>query len=205
LHYKIYRQMKSSKQANQISIINGLKINVIIFDDGHFTRVIGEALIHQKIQHLEIILSFSELNDFLRFSGPSGDKVQSAMVSALMNTIVPPYAIDVAKLLPNENIFTHCSLSITKNNNSIYNLTQLDPINLIQQSKNLSIHIKNFGTAQLVNSAIEIKCFQQLKSMFGYYLGLLELGIQENAARDKAEIMDDRLFQMARIAYDTRV
>jgi hypothetical protein len=188
--------------------ITGMRINEIIFDESNFARIKGEALAENELHSITLCMEFGQLNDYLRFSGEAGDTALQAMVDALENTETPPYSIDVAALLGKKNIFTQCEITITATPISTslleyYEVVELNPINLIQQSKNLQVHLKHFGFAQLTQQLKDkpVKSMAHLRTQYAYYLGLLELDIREDAAREKAQIVDERLFNMAKKAF----
>lgn len=197
--------MRSSIQPQETFSINGIKIRQIIFDDTDQALIIGDAVVSASITALKIQLAFNQLNDLLRFSGVNGDKVLMAMVDALANTEEPPYSIDVEKILPGKNVFTQCNFVVSLDKSSLFFLIDLQPINIMQQSKNLHSHITHFGYAQLSGPMLASKSLEQLRSQYAYYLGLLELDIKEDAARCKAQIADERLFTMAKIAFTQRL
>lgn len=188
--------------------ITGLRIHEIIFDDSNIARIKGDAFAANELHTVSLCMEFSQLNDYLRFSGEAGDTTLQAMVDALINTEKPPYAINVAAILGKKNIFTQCeivinALPISTSLDSYFQVVDICPINLIQQSKNLQIHLKHFGYAQLTQqlNTNPAKSITNLRSQYAYYLGLLELDIRDDAAREKAQIVDERLFKMAKKAF----
>jgi hypothetical protein len=202
--------MKQVTNAPHEFYINGVQIEKIIFDDTDFVSVQVKARLNQNLQHLHLLLTIDKFNDWMRFNGNKGEQIILAMVDAMMAANQPPYVLHIKEMLGNQTAFTTCKLSLQKieDTNTIascFIVYDIHPINIIQQGKNLTQHLKDFGTVEVNNAHLLHNGFTQLSEQYKYYLGLLELDIKESAARHKSALIDDRLFAMAKSAYQQQL
>ena len=189
--------------------ISGFSIKKIIFDEGNFATLWVKCRISGNVAEQHLVLPFAKLNDILRFSGAAGEKVLLKMLDIMMFASKPPYVLEIATDLNTEIIITSCKLQITAmlDNNILvpncFYVTDVTPINIIQQAKNLHQHLHDFNMASLTPTT-ENNSMQQLSKMYAHYLGLLELDIIEPVARQRAQLADARLFKMAATAFDKK-
>ncbi len=197
--------MQQVLSTPQDFVITGVQLKKIVFDDSDIISVWVNARVQDSIKFIHLLFSMHQLNDWMRFSGEKGEKTIISMADIMMQSNNPPYVLDIEKLLLNDNVFTTCKLSVQNLNTNgetlCFVVYDVMPINIIQQSKNMATHIKDFGSADKLNSKILHQGFSQLCEQFKYYLGLLELDIKDIAARHKANLQDERMFFMAKNAY----
>jgi hypothetical protein len=123
-----------------------------------------------------------------------------AMADSMLQATDPPYYLDIFAITQGNNVFTGCTLRLLSTGNNHYKIIEIMPTNLVQQSKNLAIHIKHFGYAELTQNTITSQKIIGLKDQYAYYLSLKELDIHDDAARARAQLCDERLFRLARLA-----
>jgi hypothetical protein len=191
--------------------INGFSATHIIFDNSNFATIKAKCRIDNQLQHVHFILSFDKLNDIMRFSGENGEKILLSMVDEMMCKSDPPYTVVLKDVLGVECAFTSIRLKISSNftqdmhtmqEANYFIVEEVWPINIIQQAKNLAQHTKDFSNINVVSKGVLQTSLGQLKNMYQFYLGLLELDIAENACRLKANLLDDRLFAMAKNSWE---
>jgi hypothetical protein len=187
--------------------INGFQIEKIIFDEGNYATLWVTARLNQCIKPLHLVMPFAQLNDILRFSGKMGEKVLLKMLDIMMHTKKPPYVLEITADLGSSLIITTCKLQLTDllDGQSVvegcYFVTDVMPINIIQQAKNLHQHLQDFNTAALTTDD-NTNNLSHLSKMYAYYLGFIELDILDSVARDRAQLTDNRLFKLAASAYE---
>jgi hypothetical protein len=186
--------------------INGCCINTIIFDESHYATLWATARINNTLQRVNLVLSFNKLNDMLRFSGSKGEQLLLAMVDAMMDSTEPPYKIDIESVLGAPFVCSTVKFTIINkvtamdsNIDATYLIDEVWPITIIEQAKNLAQLKKDFKHIQIINESVLNFSLSQLKQMYAQYLGLLELDINEDAARNRAGLANDKLFEMAKL------
>jgi hypothetical protein len=191
--------------------INGFSATHIIFDNSNYATIWAKCRIANKLQEVHFVMSFDKLNDLMRFSGVHGEKILLRMVDEMMQCAEPPYMIAFKDIITTEVAFTAVRLKVSATNmispsqaftNDCLFVEEVWPINIIQQAKNLVQHAKDFKSITVVSDAVLHTSLMQLKDMYGFYLGLLELDIAETACRNKASLTDDRLFAMAKSSWE---
>jgi hypothetical protein len=180
--------------------ITGIQIQHILFDHSHQAVIEGFTIIAQEKVGVQLQISFSMLNDLLRLNGKLGDAVVMAMADRIINEAQPPYHLDIYEITQGKNILTGCTLGLVSRGETRYQIIEIFPTNLIQQSKNLALHIKHFGQAELTQNAVSSQKIIGLKDQYTYYLSLKELDIHDDAARLRAQLGDERLFLLAKLA-----
>jgi hypothetical protein len=192
--------------------ITGFSATHIIFDDSNYATLWAKCAINNILQDVHLVFSFAQLNDLMRFNGQQGEDILLAMIDEMMTSKTPPYLIDLKKVLGLEPVFTTCKITLDEleftpslKDKNCYIVADLHPINIVQQAKNLLEHARNFEmpkTSIAINKIlIKNTSLLQLKDMYKYYLGLIELDIKDDAAKEKANLLDDRLFAMAQNAF----
>ncbi len=199
-HNPIYQSAK---------LITGFSIEKIIFDEGNYVTLWVQCRLHNVLSSHHLVMPFAQLNDILRFSGPMGEKVLLKMLDIIMFTNKPPYVLEIATDLQCEVVITSCKLKVNNmlHENQLvpdcYYVQEVLPINIIQQAKNLHQHLLDFKCAELTAKQQENN-LDALSKMYMHYLGLIELDIKETVARDRAKLVDTRLFKMAQSAYNQK-
>jgi hypothetical protein len=196
--------------ANQFEI-TGFSASHIIFDESNYATVWAKCKIDHQLQDVHLVFDFENLNDLLRFSGDNGEKILLRMIDEMMNAKQPPYILDTKSIFGKEAVFTCCKLSISKlesqdaalrgENIACYLVNNIMPISIVQQAKNLIHHVKDFDNTVMINNQIMNVCVSQLQEMYKYYLGLIELDINDDSARERAQLSNPQLYQMAMQAY----
>jgi hypothetical protein len=191
--------------------INGFSATHIIFDNSNYATIWAKCRIANKLQEVHFVMSFDKLNDLMRFSGVNGEKIILHMVDQMMLSTAPPYMIALKDVISAEVAFTAVRLKVTATDmispsqayiSDCLFVEEVWPINIIQQAKNLAQHTKDFKNLNIVSDAVLQTSLLQLKDMYGFYLGLMELDIAETSCRNKASLSDDRLFAMAKSSWE---
>jgi hypothetical protein len=203
------KTLVSTINASAQFTFNGFSVSHITFDHSHYATLWAKCSIDQKLVDVNLIFPFQHLNNLMRFSGSIGETIQLAMIDEMMTAVTPPYQIILQNILGHDAIFASCNITATQaiSTDQMYEnalclvVNDVTPISIIQQAKNLSTVVKHFPEASIVTKGNNTTSLEQLKKMYNYYLGLLELDIKEDAAKDKAQLTDHRLFVMAHAAY----
>lgn len=191
--------------------INGFSATHIIFDNSHYATIWAKCRIANQLQDVHMILSFDKLNDMMRFAGANGEKILLSMVDEMMQKTQPPYMIVLKEVIGSDIAFTSVRLKVSKgymenvhlqSTRECLFIEEVWPINIIHQAKNLAQHTKDFQNISVVSDSVIHTSLSQLKEMYTYYLGLMELDIAEASCRVKANLEDDRLFAMAKSSYE---
>ena len=128
-----------------------------------------------------------------------------------MQKTQPPYMIVLKEVIGSDIAFTSVRLKVSKgymenvhlqSTRECLFIEEVWPINIIHQAKNLAQHAKDFQNISVVSDSVIHTSLSQLKEMYTYYLGLMELDIAEASCRVKANLEDDRLFAMAKSSYE---
>lgn len=193
--------------ANQFEI-NGICVSHIIFDEGNYATLWAKCRIADRLKDIHLIIEIEKLNDLLRFSGEFGEKVLLQMIDEMMMAKEAPYVLNFLKTFGKEALFTSCKFTVslidTKHHSDTqcFLITDVMPISFIQQAKNISQHVRDFNESIPVNTQQINVCVNQLGELYAYYLGLIELDINEESAREKSQLINPQLFQMAQLAYN---
>jgi hypothetical protein len=188
--------------------VTGFSASHIIFDKSNYVTLWAKCQIDHSLTDVHLVFSYAQLNDLMRFNGTQGEQILLAMIDLMLSAKQPPYMLDLEKTLGKIPVFTTCSLTLAPflmhqiSMHTCYIVSDVWPINIIQQAKNLVLHARYFDVTPTINKTIGNESLAQLKDMYGYYLGLLELDIRDEAARDKASLHDAHLFAMAKSAYN---
>jgi hypothetical protein len=188
----------------------GICISHIIFDDTDNITLWAKTRIGGQLQTVHLVANVATLNDMLRYSGTKGEQILLAMADAIIQNENPPYVVALKQLLGHDAVLTSCKLHLIKaedvipetmpeNTPSCWWIEQVTPLTVVAQAQHLNQHIKDFGDADVINvvSAHYKLNVTQLAKQYQYYLGLLELDINDDAAREKSGLMDERLFTVA--------
>ncbi len=202
-------QISNNAQTANVNV-NGFQIQKIIFDDSNFATLWVSARIENCLKESHFVIPFNLLNDLLRFCGNTGEKVLLKMLDIMMLSSKPPYVLDIASDLDMELVITCVKLKLEHLWGALneapcencYLVQEVSPINLLQQAKNMQQHVRDFKT-EIIETNTQHNNLEQLCTMYGYYLGLLELDIKESAARSKAKLSDPRIYSLAAIAHQT--
>jgi hypothetical protein len=191
--------------------ITGFSLSTIVFDDSQYATLWVKCRINNKLQNAHLIISVSNLNDVLRFNPTPGENVLLQMANELLHNNQQPYIVDVNKLLGAEAVFTNCALSVseietnelaTASPEPCFWVHQVQALSIIQQAKNLVIHSKDFNITPQIQYNKNSLHITELKQRYQFYLGLLELDINEDSARERAELADNRLYTLAKYSHE---
>jgi hypothetical protein len=190
--------------------ITGVCISHIIFDDSDYVTLWASCRLGGAIKQVHLVGSVRHMNDILRYSGSKGEEILLGMADAILHSPEPPYVVALKQLLGHVAVLTSCRLDVlpaqeneatTNKGHNVYWIERVEPLSQLQQAKNLAQHIRDFGTADAVTINTKQQCIDlaNLAKKYNYYLGLLELDINEDAARNKSGLVDERLFEMAKM------
>jgi hypothetical protein len=200
----------ASQHANDRQLFtNGICVSHIIFDDSEFVTLWATSRIGNALQKVHLVATVAHINEILRHSGTKGEEILLGMANAMLHTETPPYVVDIKQILGHCAVLTACKLNLVPAENSenpqcsepCYWIDHVQALSQIQQVNNLAQHIRDFGqadTVQVCNKTYNLD-LAQLAKQYNYYLGLLELDINDDAARIKSNLSDDRLFAMAKM------
>lgn len=179
------------------------RIHQIIFDHSDLVSIDCTARIQQEVKTCTLLFTFSVFNDFLRLSGQSGAYLQQIVCDKLLGKEEPPYILsfDESPLL-----FTNCELEVSyllPQDTSCFSVEKVKPISFLVQAQYLKRNIRDFGMAHLAGQGLLRNAMQDLASVYRYYRGLLELNVNEHAAREKSGLLNEKIFKMAYYAADS--
>ncbi len=180
--------------------IQALHISQIIFDESDLVSLKAEARMNGQLQSLNLLLTFRQFNDALRFSGQIGETLQLEISDKLASNDKSLYIIN---LQDKQVIFTTVSLKIsllTQEDENTYVVDEVLPLSFVQQAKNLKQNIRDFHQGKLEKNNMLKSELMRIAKMYRYYRGLLSLNINEQEARRHAGLENDKLFQLAFMA-----
>jgi hypothetical protein len=180
--------------------IQALQLTQIIFDESDLVSLKGKMRIKEQIEEVDLLLSFKQFNDLLRFTGQIGEELQLEISDKLDSNDKSLYVIDLTN---KEVVFTTVKLKIsllTQEDNHTYVVDSVEPLSFLQQAKNLKKNIRDFHMGKLENNRMLKSELLRIAKMYRYYKGLLTLNINELEARKHAGLENDKLFQLAYIA-----
>jgi len=160
----------------------------------------AEARMNGQLQSLNLLLTFRQFNDALRFSGQIGETLQLEISDKLASNDKSLYIIN---LQDKQVIFTTVSLKIsllTQEDENTYVVDEVLPLSFVQQAKNLKQNIRDFHQGKLEKNNMLKSELMRIAKMYRYYRGLLSLNINEQEARRHAGLENDKLFQLAFMA-----
>ncbi len=169
----------------------------VIFDDSDMVSMDIRCRINDQLVNTTLLFTFSKFNDLLRFSHESGDQLQMLVSDKLLSNEDQPYIID---LHAEPLIFSSCILEISyliADDSTCFSVEELSPLSFLQQAKQLRQNVRDFNHVHLDNKVNYNHTLEEFASRFRYYTGLLELNLNEKAAREKAGLLNDKLFKMA--------
>ncbi len=180
--------------------IQAFQIDQIIFDDSDLVSLKAHVRIENVIRPMDLLLSFKQFNDMLRFTGKIGEDLQLEISDKLNTNDKNLYVIDVSDKTV---VFTTVKLKIsllTERDQATYVVDEIQPLSFLQQAKNLKKNIRDFEMGKLENNKMLKSELLRIAKMYRYYKGLLTLNINEQEARKHAGLENDKLFQLAFIA-----
>ncbi len=180
--------------------IQSLRLLQIIFDDSDLVSLKATVRINDELTNVDLLLSFQEFNDVLRFTGEVGEELQLEISDKLGSNDKSLYVIDLTK---KEVVFTTVKIKIsllTEQDEKTFVVDEIAPLSFLQQAKNLKNNIRDFHKGKLQNNKMLKSELLRISKMYRYYRGLLTLNIKEEEARKHAGLENDKLFQLAFIA-----
>lgn len=180
--------------------IQALQVTQIIFDESDLVSLKATVRIKKQLVSTDLLLSFKQFNDLLRFTGQPGEDLQLEISDKLDNNDKSLYLID---LTDKNVVFTTVKMKIsllTQEDEHTYVVDDVQPLSFLQQAKNLKINIRDFKLGKLENNKMLKSELLRIAKMYRYYRGLLTLNIKEEEARRHAGLENDKLFQLAFMA-----
>lgn len=180
--------------------IQALRITQIIFDESDLVSIKATARIKNQLIDTDLLLSFRQFNDLLRFTGQPGEDLQLEISDKLDSNDKNLYLID---LKDKEVVFTTVKLKIsllTQEDQHTFVVDDVQPLSFLQQAKNLKTNIRDFHLGKLEHNKMLKGELLRIAKMYRYYKGLLSLNIKEEEARRHAGLENDKLFQLAFMA-----
>lgn len=180
--------------------IQALQITQIIFDDSDLVSLKAKVRCGKIIQDMDLLLSFQQFNDMLRFTGQLGEDLQLEISDKLNTNDKNLYVIDLNNKVV---VFTTVKIKVsllTAEDENTYVVDDLQPLSFLQQARNLKLNIRDFEMSKLENNRNLKSELLRIAKMYRYYKGLLTLNINELEARKHAGLENDKLFQLAYIA-----
>lgn len=178
--------------------IQAFSINRVIFDDSDLVSLTINCRLQDELKSTTLLFTFSKFNDLLRLSGEVGEKLQLLVSDKLLGSSDNrPHIID---LTHQPLVFSVCQLELSHlidEDDTCYSVEEILPLSYLQQAKNLRANVRDFNHVQLDNRKQFTDTLQEISAMYRYYLGLKELKVNENIAREKAGLLNDKLFKMA--------
>lgn len=184
----------------QTEEIQAIRISQIIFDESDLVSIKGTVRIKEQLTPVDLLLSFQQFNDLLRFTGQPGEDLQLEIADKLDTNDKSLYLID---LNDKEVVFTTVKMKIsllTNEDDNTYVVDEVQPLSFLQQAKNLKRNIRDFKLGKLENNKMLKSELLRIAKMYRYYKGLLTLNIKDDEARRHAGLENDKLFQLAFIA-----
>ena len=177
--------------------IQAFSIKRLLFDDSDLVSLDVRCRIGEELRDTTLLFTFARFNDLLRFSGETGEKLQLLVSDKLWSGEEKPYIIESG----NEAlIFTTCNLELAyliDEDMSCLSVEDINPISFLQQARNLRTNIRDFQQAHIHSSLQLNQALQEIATQYRYYLGLKELNLNEEAARAKAGLSNEKLFKIA--------
>jgi hypothetical protein len=177
--------------------IQAIQVNQVMFDHSDLVSVECQCRLQNQLSKTTLLFTFSVFNDFLRHSGSMGIALQDAVSDKLLGNEQPPYTIS---LHDKPLVFTNCKLDLAyliAQDNTCMSVESVSPISFLQQAQNLKNNIRDFGNVQLSKSGLVQHALYDIASLYKYYEGLKELDVTEWAAREKAGLLNEKIFKIA--------
>ncbi len=177
--------------------VQGFSASRIIFDDSDLVSMDVSCRIGLKLIRTTFMFTFSKFNDLLRFSGESGEKLQLKVSDKLVSNEAMPYIIDLQQ---EPLVFTTCRLDLTyllAGDDSCFSVEEVLPLSLVQQARNLRMNIADFRHVHLQQDSPLNAALLEVATLYRYYMGLKELNLSDEHAREKAGLKNEKLFRIA--------
>lgn len=183
--------------------LDEILIGQIIFDHSEWVSLWGYMVIDGHKEKMDFVLSFDLFNKLLRLSGEVGDGIQMLLVEKLEAGIEEPAIIDLVEQYGRPQVLNCCRLEV-----GITGIERKeggwmeDPHCLsIEEVIPLVEKATSQPSRQLLCKQNLAVCNGVLANLYKLYLGYRELGFDEEAALQKAELADDLKFKMAYFAW----
>lgn len=178
-------------------------IGQVIFDHSEWVSLWGYITLEGNREKMDFVLSFELFNKLLRLSGEAGDSIQMLVVEKLETGIEEPSIIDLESQYGRPLRLNHCRLEV-----AITGIERKEG-GWMEDAQCLSIEEviplvdkrKSLPSEELLCKQNLAICNRLLANSFELYLGYKELGFEEDAAVQKAELTDDLKFKMAYFAW----
>jgi hypothetical protein len=180
--------------------VQALQLTQVIFDDSDLVSVKAKARLNNELKEIDLLFTFKQFNDTLRYTGASGDALQDAMSDKLTDNDKALYIIHLEE---EKMVFTTCKFNIsllTEEDSNTYCVNEVSPLSFFQQAKNLKANIRDFNMGKLEKKKALKDELLNIAKRYRYYKGLLTLNINEIEARRKSGLENDKLFQLAFMA-----
>lgn len=177
--------------------VQGFSCSRIIFDDSDLVSMDVMSRIEGQLKPTTFMFTFGKFNDLLRFAGESGEKLQLMVSDKLMSSEEKPYIIDLSE---KPIVFTTCNLELSylvAEDDTCFSVDDILPLSFIQQAKNLRSNMADFKDVSLHNETSLNLALKEVATLYRYYMGLKELNLTEEHAREKAGLRNEKLFKIA--------
>lgn len=185
--------------APQFMEITAIYVSQVIFDRSEWVSIWGSVDTDKGKRKMDFVTDFDTLNQLLRFSGQAGDDIQMHLVDKLEGELQEPSVVDLENLYGSPLLLNGCRLKVyhpreqdargqwTTDRKCLF----IDEVMPLLEKKTIVKIRKNLYRENLE------KCLELLSTSYEVYLGFLEIGLDEDAARQKSELADDTKFKMA--------
>jgi hypothetical protein len=180
--------------------IDALQATQIIFDDSDLVSMSCRCRIQGELKQTTLLFTFSTFNDFLRHSGAAGAALQEIVCTKLIGNELPPYHISFHD---KPLVFVQCKLALSfliAQDETCLSVEGVQPISFLQQAQNLRNNIRDFGPMSITLSEVITHALDDLSDLYRFYVGLKELNLNDQAAREKAGLQNDKIFKLAYFA-----
>lgn len=180
--------------------IKAIQLLQVIFDESDLVSVKAKARIKGGLHKVDLLFSFKQFNDLLRYTGKASETVQDAMSEKLIDNSKSLFIIEVES---DKVVFTTCKIQVsllTPEDEDVYCVEEVSPLSFLQQAKNLKTNIRDFDMGKLEKQFALQTELLNIAKMYRYYRGLLTLNLSEYEARQKSGLENDKLFQLAFMA-----
>jgi hypothetical protein len=177
--------------------IQAFEMTRLMFDDSDLVSMDIRCRIEGELIHSTLLFTFSTFNDLLRFSGETGERLQLLVCDKLLSNDSPPHRIEAGDA---KMVFTTCAIKLSyliAGDQTCFSAEEVTPISFLQQARNLQSNIRDFNAAQIYQMDTLHTALSEIATMYRYYLGLKELNLNEQSAREKAGLSNDKLFKIA--------
>lgn len=177
--------------------IDAFMATQVIFDDSDLVSVSCQCRIQNELKQTTLLFTFATFNDFLRHSGSAGAALQEIVCTKLLGNEQPPYLISLHE---KPLVFVQCKLELSyliAQDESCLSVEAVKPVSFLQQAQNLRRNIKDFGPMSITLNEVVKHALDDLSTHYRFYMGLKELQLNDQSAREKAGLQNEKIFKLA--------